>query len=333
MNDASGLNFLMEQPPSLPVRLWREAMVQSGEFFSNPGGYVKSSLANDAIGRKRIKLMMFGISVGFLCIVMLIGIPFALWLLAQQRNVQASTEKKEDLTQLTMVDVDPPKIDMPKKDKRAGGGGGGGNNEPTPASRGRLPKASMTDPIVAPTTHPPAIEHPSMPVAPTIQVPPNMIPPQNPNLPIGIPTGAIGPPSDGPGSGKGIGSGKGGGVGSGDGTGYGPGRGKGMGGGDFGEGGGDGDSSPPTVKMQILTNPRPDYTEEARKNKITGTVIVQATFKSDGHVTAPRVVRGLGYGLDEKAIEAVMKIQFRPAERNGKPMDFRGTVKVSFSLL
>jgi TonB family protein len=332
MNDTSGLNFLMEQPPSLPVRLWREAMVQSSEFLSNPGGYVKSSLANDAIGRKRIRLMMFGISVGFLFIVMLVGVPAMFWWLAH-RNVEASTEKKEDLTQLTMVETDVPKLDMPKKDKRAGGGGGGGNNEPTPASRGRLPKATMTDPIVAPTTHPPAIEHPSLPVAPTIQVPPQMIPQQNPNMPLGLPTGQIGPPSDGPGSGKGIGTGKGGGVGSGDGTGFGPGHGKGTGGGDFSDGGGDGDSSPPTVKMQILTNPRPDYTEEARKNKITGVVVVQAVFKADGHIAAPRVVRGLGYGLDEKAIEAVMKIQFRPAERNGKPMDFRGTIRVSFSLL
>ena len=331
MND-TGLNFLMEQPPALPVRLVREAIVQSSEFFADPGAYVKSSVANDAIGRKRIKLLMFGISVGFLCIAMLIGVPAMLWWLAH-RNVEANTEKKDELTQLTMVETDIPKIDMPKKDKRAGGGGGGGNNEPTPASKGRLPKATMTDPIVAPTTHPPAIEHPSLPVAPTIQVPPQMIPQQNPNMPLGLPTGPVGPPSDGPGSGKGIGTGKGGGVGSGDGTGFGPGHGKGTGGGEFSDGGGDGDSSPPTVKMQILTNPRPDYTEEARKNKITGVVVVQALFKSDGHIASPRVVRGLGYGLDEKAIEAVMKIQFRPAERNGKPMDFRGTVRVSFSLL
>ena len=68
---------------------------------------------DDAIGRKRIKLMLFGISVGFLCIAMLIGVPFALWLLAQ-RNVQAATDKKEELTQLTMVETETPKIDLPK---------------------------------------------------------------------------------------------------------------------------------------------------------------------------------------------------------------------------
>jgi len=148
-----------------------------------------------------------------------------------------------------------------------------------------------------------------MPVAPTIQVNPQLIPPQNPNLPIGLPTGQVGPPSDGPGSGKGIGSGKGGGVGSGDGTGFGPGHGKGTGGGDYSEGGGDGDSSPPTVKLQILNNPKPEYTEEARKNKITGIVVVEATLKADGRIIGPHVIRGLGYGLDEKAIEAVMKNQ------------------------
>jgi len=94
MNYGSGLNFLIEPPPSLPVRLWREATVQTSEFAANPGGYVKSSLANDAIGRKRIRLMMFGISIGFLFIVMLIGVPFLFWYLAH-RNVQAATIEKK----------------------------------------------------------------------------------------------------------------------------------------------------------------------------------------------------------------------------------------------
>src|SRR5262249_48306464 len=111
------------------------------------------------------------------------------------------------------------------------------------------------------------------------------------------------------------------------------GHGKGTGGGDYSEGGGDGDNGPITSKMSVLFQPRPDYTEEARKNKITGTVVVEAVFRADGKISGARVVKGLGYGLDEKAIEAVMKIQFRPAERNGKPTDLRQRVRVSFQLL
>ncbi|HZS46026.1 MAG TPA: TonB family protein [Blastocatellia bacterium] len=333
MNDARELRFLVEQPPSLPVRLWRELKIQTREFSANPGGYVRSSMANDAIGRKRTKSLMFGLSIGFIIIGGFVGFSFALWWLNHHGLDAKADTKKDDLTQLTMVDTDVPKIDLPKKDKRAGGGGGGGKNEPTPASKGRLPKASLTDPIVAPTTHPSPIEHPSLPVAPTIQVNPQLIPPQNPNMPIGLPTGVVGPPSDGPGSGGGIGSGKGGGIGPGDGTGYGPGHGKGTGGGEYSEGGGDGDSGPITSKLQLLSNPRPDYTEEARKNKITGTVLVEATFRADGKIAGARVVRGLGYGLDEKAIEAVMKISFRPAERNGKPVSIKQNIKVSFTLL
>ena len=333
MNDTMNLHFLIDPPPSLPVRLWRELRIQTKEFTANPGGYVKSSVANDAIGRKRTRLLFFGMIIGIIVIGGSVLFSFAYWWLTHKNVVLAASNPSGELSQLTMIDTDIPKIELAKKDKRAGGGGGGGKNEQTPASKGRLPKASLTDPIVAPTSHPPVIEHPSLPVAPTIQVNPSMIPPQNPNLPIGLPTGVVGPASDGPGSGGGIGSGKGGGIGSGDGTGLGPGHGKGTGGGDYSEGGGDGDSSPLTAKVQILTKPRPDYTEEARKNKITGSVIVEAVFRADGKVSGPRVVRGLGYGLDEKAIEAVMRIQFRPAERSGRPVDLRQKISVTFSLL
>ena len=89
--------------------------------------------------------------------------------------------------------------------------------------------------------------------------------------------------------------------------------------------------TPPTVPVQILNKPMPEYTPEARKNHITGVVMVEATFKADGHIADIVVVKGLGYGLDEKAIEAFLKTQFRPAESNGRPVDFRTKIAVTFS--
>src|SRR5262249_8842459 len=73
--------------------------------------------------------------------------------------------------------------------------------------------------------------------------------------------------------------------------------------------------------MLILNNPRPDYTEEARQKRIAGVVVVQAIFRTDGLITNVRVIRGLGYGLDECAVRAVRRIRFNPAELNGRKID------------
>ncbi|MBI3949447.1 MAG: TonB family protein [Acidobacteria bacterium] len=65
---------------------------------------------------------------------------------------------------------------------------------------------------------------------------------------------------------------------------------------------------------QILSRPRPDWTEEAKRDHVQGDVVLSAVFGADGVVREIRVIRGLGYGLDEKAVEAVQKIQFLPAQ-------------------
>ncbi len=119
-------------------------------------------------------------------------------------------------------------------------------------------------------------------------------------------------------------------MGPGKGTGDGPGEGWNTGGGDPRLGGGTGARSKPV----ILNNPRPDWTEEARKNRIQGRVVLSVTFAAEGIVKDIRIVRGLGYGLDEKAIEAAKQIRFEPArDVNGRPIDFRSTVHVDFNLL
>ncbi len=127
------------------------------------------------------------------------------------------------------------------------------------------------------------------------------------NMPnLGDPMSKIpeGPLSNGTGSGGGIGSGSGGGVGSGSGPGVGPGHGGGIGGGAFRVG--NGVSAP-----RALETPDPEYSEEARKAKYQGTVVLWLIVGPDGKPRDIRVSRPLGMGLDQKAIEAVQSLALR----------------------
>jgi len=207
----------------------------------------------------------------------------------------------------------------------SGGGGGGGDREKLQATQGRLPKQSMqqiTPPVVVVRN-----EHPKLAVDPTIVIPPQ-VHLTEPNLPnLGDPLSHLpsGPPSNGTGSGGGIGSGNGGGVGSGEGPGFGPGRGGGTGGGVFRVGGG-------VSAPKIIYQPDPEYSEEARKAKYSGTCMLWLVVGPDGKPRDIRVARTLGLGLDEKAIEAVRTWRFEPAMRDGKPVAVMINVEVSFRL-
>jgi TonB family protein len=151
--------------------------------------------------------------------------------------------------------------------------------------------------------------------------------------PIGDLAGLPSLPSSGPGTGAGIGRGAGTGVGGGDGGGVGPGRGGNAGGGNIGLGGGGG-VQPMTANLRptILYKEKAKYTEEARQNKIQGTVVLNVVFTADGRIISIRVVRGLPDGLTEKAIEAAQKIRFNPAVKNGAPVSVRGNLEFSFNL-
>jgi TonB family protein len=124
----------------------------------------------------------------------------------------------------------------------------------------------------------------------------------------------------------GIGSGSGGGIGSGKGGGLGPGQGGGMGGGVYRIGGG---VSAPALLFKV----EPEYSEEARKAKFQGTVVLYVVVDEKGQPRDLKVVRPLGLGLDEKAIEAVQKWRFRPGQLNGKPVSVAATIEVNFRLL
>jgi len=92
------------------------------------------------------------------------------------------------------------------------------------------------------------------------------------------------------------------------------------------------DTGPPQVPVEILFKPKPDYTEEARKMKIEGEVLVRVNFTAGGEVRVLDVVRGLGHGLDENALHAAQQIKFKPAQREGQPVDSTATVHIVFQL-
>jgi len=87
-----------------------------------------------------------------------------------------------------------------------------------------------------------------------------------------------------------------------------------------------------TAPVEITAKPRPVYSEEARALKIEGEVLLEVLFGANGQLQVIRVVQGLGHGLDEAAIAAATKMQFKPATQNGSPVDSTTIVHVLFQL-
>jgi len=92
------------------------------------------------------------------------------------------------------------------------------------------------------------------------------------------------------------------------------------------------DSGPPTTPVEITYKPNPVYTDEARHLQLEGEVLLEVEFAANGQLHVNRVVRGLGHGLDEAAVNAANKMRFKPALRNGQPMDSTAIVHVVFQL-
>jgi TonB family protein len=87
-----------------------------------------------------------------------------------------------------------------------------------------------------------------------------------------------------------------------------------------------------TIPAEITFKPRPVYTEEGRRLKVEGEVLLEVVFTANGQVRIQRVVRGLGHGLDEAAVQAAQKIQFKPALKDGQPSDFQAVLHIVFQL-
>jgi len=91
-------------------------------------------------------------------------------------------------------------------------------------------------------------------------------------------------------------------------------------------------SASKTQPVEILFKPKPVYTDLARQKRIEGEVLVEVAFSASGQVEVQRVIRGLGYGLDEAAVSAARQIRFRPAMQDGHPVDLTATVHILFEL-
>jgi TonB family protein len=83
---------------------------------------------------------------------------------------------------------------------------------------------------------------------------------------------------------------------------------------------------------EILSKPRPAYTDEARRLQIEGEVLLEVAFLASGDALIVQVIRGLGHGLDENAISAAREIRFRPAMRGGAAVDSAAVVHIVFQL-
>jgi TonB family protein len=89
---------------------------------------------------------------------------------------------------------------------------------------------------------------------------------------------------------------------------------------------------PADTPVDILDKPKPEYTAEGRSLKLEGDVVIDVVFLSNGTMQVNRVVSGLGHGLDEAAVRAAQTIKFKPAKREGQPVDFPARVRIEFRL-
>jgi protein TonB len=233
--------------------------------------------------------------------------------------VKKAVSKKQLLTNIDVSQYMP----IAPKGPQMGGGGGGGSHDVIQAPKGKLPKFEekpITPPMVIQN------DHPKLAVEPAIMMPKDIQLPTN-NLPnLGDPrTNVVGPASNGSGSGAGMGTGSGGGIGSGKGNGYGPGEGGGYGGGLYHVGGG-------VSAPQLVFAPDPEFSDEARRAKYQGVCVVSLIVDAQGMPQRVQVVRHLGMGLDEKAVEAVKQYKFKPAMLQGKPVPVEVNIEVNFRI-
>jgi TonB family protein len=190
------------------------------------------------------------------------------------------------------------------------------------ANKGKPPKFDMNR-----ITPPAAViknDNPKLAVDQSVAVLPNIKMPTS-QTQVGDPLSSALILSNGTGVAAGVGSGKGGGLGSGSGVGLGPGSGGNTGGGVFRVGGG-------VSAPKLLYQPEPEFSEEARKAKYQGVVVLMIVVGADGRTKDVRITRPLGMGLDEKAVEAVKQYRFEPAMKDGHPVSVYASVEVRFNL-
>jgi protein TonB len=211
-----------------------------------------------------------------------------------------------------------------------GGGGGGGNESPEPPRVAELPGR---DRVTVPVERPPQIAEPEPeveepPIEPMLNIPAQTLASAELVLPGALESANLAPTvSQGQGTGGGAGTGTGTGVGSGQGSGLGAGFGGGAGGGAYQPGSG-------VTLPRVVREVKPQYTADAMRAKVQGTVLLECIVMPDGTISDVRVVRSLDsvFGLDQEAIRAARQWRFIPGTRLGEPVPVIISIELSFTL-
>ncbi len=236
-----------------------------------------------------------------------LAIALIAWLLA--KGVKMAAPQVTKIVTPIDLPVTPPKA-PPKATMM---GGGGGQRGPTPVTKGTPPKFAERQ-IVPPA--PPPLQQPKIAIEPTVEVQKDV------KMASSIPQIGV---ANSPIVGMSMGNGSGTGLGSGNGSGIGPGTGGNTGGGLRHIGGG-------VSAPQLIYQVEPEFSEEARKAKVAGNVLVTLIVDTSGHPQRVRVLRGIGMGLDEKAVEAVRQYRFKPAMEGNKPVPVEVNIDVNFQI-
>lgn len=238
-----------------------------------------------------------------------------------RRGQSLTDEQRPDVTHIVFV--------TPARQPTGRGGGGGGNQRPEPIRRAQ---GVGTDTITLRVRNPP---QPTVP-ATVAAAPPVETAPSIPSIVLdakpltsglfdqtGLPTGGVT-------SGISTGPGSGGGVGTGSGTGIGPGRGPGLG---PGTGGGVYRAGGAVSAPRLIKEVKPGYTSAALRNRIQGSVVLEAVVTTDGCASQFRIVRSLDPGgLDEEAMTAVAQWRFEPGRFGATPVNVLVTIVLDFSI-
>jgi TonB family protein len=334
-------HFLLERD-SLITRLKRELASAFGEFRANPRVFLRGLLRGEGNTRQRKRLLGAGFASGLL-VYASVFVAISLIGLLKLSMSEPGVKAIEDEFPLNDVTLLMPTVRTEKNQGKSGDGflggsqpdpkrshGGGGGDDDKRISKGVLPAGADVQ-LMQPSPKPPVIEHSSLVIRPVVIADSNSL------LRMTGPVGALDSPPEAPPS---RGSGPGNGNGQGDGDGYGKGKPEGVGGGIYngppgGRTTGSGNKDlvmSEKLKPTILSRERAKYTEEARRNKIEGTVLLTIVYGADGRIQNIRTIRGLPDGLTESAIEAAQKIRFHPAVLDGKPVSVRATLEFTFNL-
>jgi TonB family protein len=333
---------------------------------SDPIGFGRHVIVEGALGFRRT--LAAPNSLAAIATALLVVLAAAMILVLSGRLARENTERadnaSEDLAQIVAFLPDP-NVTLAEKGigagekgrvgfaigkgegstsvrKKSTGGGGGGDHNSLPTQQGRPP---LPSPMPAPIPKFPPVQKQALAVA-GIDIDPELWK-KLPMAGYGDPRSKSTAPSNGPGDGGGMGTANGPGIGEGSGPGFGPGQGGNIGGGPKGPGGGgmggSQGSNPEdpnrvypapqvTERARVLAKPEPQYTEDARRNQITGSVVLRVVFSRTGEVTNIRAINALPFGLTERAIAAARLIRFRPATKDGRPVNVSMQLEYNFNL-